>query len=204
VVVFATTVDVTMDSGQPTLTTERLLLRPFDAADAPTVQKLAGDRAIADTTLAIPHPYPDGVAEQWIATHASDYAAGIQAAFAITLRPEGALVGAIGLLVSRVHLRAELGYWIAVSFWRRGFATEAGRAVLAFGFDVLRLHRIQAHYFTRNPASGRVLQKLGMQLEGIHRHAVRKWDTPEDLAEYAILATDSKVQWRQDGIRPRD
>jgi RimJ/RimL family protein N-acetyltransferase len=156
------------------------------------VQRLAGDRAIADTTAAIPHPYPDGAAEEWIATHAPKYAAGTEATFAVTLRPEGDLVGAIGLLISPAHARGELGYWVAVPYWGRGFATEAGRAILEFGFEKLRLHRIQAHYLTRNPASGRVLEKLGLRIEGVHRHAMRKWDVFEDVAQTAILATEGK------------
>lgn len=152
-----------MDAPQPILTTARLLLRPFDPADARTVRQLAGERAIAGTTLAIPHPYPDGAAEQWIATHAPGYAAGTQATFAITLQAADTLIGAIGLLVTPAHACAELGYWIAVPHWGRGFATAAARAILEFGFEKLRLHRIQANHLTRNPASGRVLAKLAMQ-----------------------------------------
>lgn len=179
-----------MDGGQPTLTTARLVLRPFILADAPCVQRLAGDRAIADTTLAIPHPYPDGAAEKWIATHAPGFAEGTQATFAITLPPEGTLAGAAGLTISPGLAQAELGYWIAVPFWGRGFATEAARAVVDFGFEKLGLHRIQARHFTRNPSSGRVLQKLGMRLGGLHHQAVRKWDVYEDVALYAILVSE--------------
>ena len=61
---------------RPTLHTQRLILRPFEIADARDVQRLAGDRAIADTTLNIPHPYEDGMAEQWIATHQPQFEAG--------------------------------------------------------------------------------------------------------------------------------
>ena len=176
--------------GQPTLQTERLVLRPFDLADAPRVQQLAGVFAIADTTLAIPHPYPDGVAERWIASHGPGFAAGTLAAYAITSRADGALVGAIDLFMKPTHARGELGYWIGVPFWGRGYATEAGRAIQALGFGALQLHRIQAHHLIRNPASGRVLEKLGMRQEGIHRHAVCKWGRFEDVALSAILATD--------------
>lgn len=179
-----------MTPAQPTLTTERLVLRPFRLADGPEVQRLAGERAIADTTLAIPHPYPEGAAEEWIATHAPRFAEGIEAVFAVTRKPEGELAGAIGLMISPGDAKAELGYWIGVPFWGRGYATEAGRAVLEYGFKDLGLHRIQARYIVRNPASGRVLEKLGMRTEGLQRHAIRKWDVFEDVALVAILAAE--------------
>ncbi len=120
---------------RPTLRTERLILRPFEPADAPAVQRLAGDARIADTTLSIPHPYLDGMAEQWIGTHQERFDKGELVNFAITLRDSGELIGAIGLEVRRSQNRAELGYWIGVPFWNRGYCTEAARAVLAHGFD---------------------------------------------------------------------
>jgi ribosomal-protein-alanine N-acetyltransferase len=186
----SSTENQTLAATQPSLGTSRLLLRPFQLSDAPRVRELAGDRAIADTTLAIPHPYPEGAAEAWIGTHAARFAEGAEAAFAITRRDGGELIGAIGLLISKAHARAELGYWIGRSYWGHGFATEAGRAVLEFGFGALRLHRVQAHYLTRNLASGRVLEKLGLTLEGVHRGAVKKWDVHEDLGQRALLSND--------------
>jgi RimJ/RimL family protein N-acetyltransferase len=60
---------------QPKMTTERLILRPFTLSDAPFVQQLAGDEAIASTALNIPHPFEDRMAEEWISTHQSDYEA---------------------------------------------------------------------------------------------------------------------------------
>lgn len=174
-------------STQPTLQTSRLTLRPFVLADAPMVRELAGAREIAETTLLIPHPYPEGVAERWIDTHAADWEKRTAATYAITERADGALVGAIGLSITAVHARGELGYWVAVPKWNRGYCTEAGTAILAFSFGALALHRVEARHYTRNRASGRVLEKLGMKLEGIHREAVRKMDGFEDLALYAIL-----------------
>lgn len=172
---------------QPTLRTERLVLRPFELSDAATVQRLAGERALADTTVAIPHPYPDGAAEDWISTHAPGYAEGTQATYAVTLAAGGELVGAIALHIAPAHGRGELGYWVAIPHWNQGFATEASRALVTFGFRELGLHRIQARHLTRNPASGRVLVKLGMRFEGVYRHAFKKWDVFEDVAGYAIL-----------------
>lgn len=174
---------------QPTLTTPRLLLRPFTLTDAPAVQRLAGDAAVAEMTLNIPHPYPDGAAESWIASHPVAWAEGTTATFAIVTATDG-VCGAVGLHITRAHDRGELGYWIGRPFWGQGLATDAVRAVLTFAFDTLGLHRVQASHLPRNPASGRVMQKVGMQREGLHRGRYRKGDVFEDVIEYAILRTD--------------
>ncbi|HQR17204.1 MAG TPA: GNAT family N-acetyltransferase [Gemmatimonadales bacterium] len=172
----------------PRLATGRLVLRPFAPADAGDVQRLAGAREIAATTLTVPHPYPDGAAEEWIATHAGAWVERRGLTLAVTLREDGALVGAVGLALVMADRRAELGYWIGVPWWNRGFATEASRALLDFGFGTLGLHRIMARHMARNEASGRVMQKLGMLREGTLRHHVLKWGTFEDLVVYAVLA----------------
>jgi len=174
-------------SPQPALHTERLILRPFRPEDAPAVQRLAGDPAIASTTTNIPHPYEDGLAEQWISNHAARYEAGECATFAITLRESGELIGAIGLEISREHRRAELGYWVGVPWWNQGYCTEAARALVAYGFRELSLHRIYAMHFRRNPASGKVMRKIGMRHEGSLRQHVSKWGTFEDVEVYGIL-----------------
>ena len=178
---------------QPLLETTRLVLRPFELADAPAVQQLAGAREIADTTLRIPHPYPDGAAAEWITTHGPAWERGAGVSYAITLRGSTTLIGAIGLEIARRSSWGELGYWVAVSSWNRGYCSEAARMILDFAFNELHLHRIQARHLTRNPASGRVLQKIGMRLEGVHREAVCKWDRFEDLAVYGILETDRRA-----------
>lgn len=172
----------------PVLKTARLVLRPFRDADATDVQRLAGEREIAATTLTVPHPYPDGAAESWIATHAGLWADRKVLTLAVTTAADEVLVGAIGLALTMEDRRAELGYWIGVPYWNRGYATEASRAMLDFGFASLALHRIMARHLARNPASGRVMQKLGMQAEGTLRHHVLKWGVFEDLVVYAALA----------------
>jgi RimJ/RimL family protein N-acetyltransferase len=172
--------------SQPVLETPRLRLRPFVAADGPDVERLAGDRAIADTTQNIPYPYPAGAGAAWIASLPGIWEAGNGVTFAITDRESGALIGGIGLAITRISASAELGYWIAVPHWGRGYATEASRAVLALGFD-MGVHRVQARHLTRNPASGRVMVKLGMTFEGVLREAATKWGRFEDVALYAVL-----------------
>lgn len=173
--------------AQPTLQTERLVLRPFHLEDAPIVQRLAGDMDIARNTATIPHPYEDGVAERWIGTHRERFEKGESAVFAVTLRPDGQLVGAIGLEINQESVRAELGYWIGKPFWGLGYCTEGARAVLRYAFEDLGLHRVFAVHFKRNPASGRVMQKLGMRHEGSMRQHFRKWGPFEDLEILGIL-----------------
>ncbi|MDA1095813.1 MAG: GNAT family N-acetyltransferase [Chloroflexi bacterium] len=172
---------------QPTITTERIILRPFSPEDAPVVQRLAGDRAVADTTERIPHPYEDGMAEAWIATHPQQFIERKECTFAIVLNDGEQVIGAVGLTLTMTHARGELGYWIGIEFWNQGYCTEAARAVVEYGFSGLGLHRIQARHLTRNPASGRVMVKLGMQHEGRLREHARKCDVFEDVDVYGVL-----------------
>jgi RimJ/RimL family protein N-acetyltransferase len=175
---------------RPSLETKRLLLRPFRLEDAPDVQRLCGAREIAAATATIPHPYPDGAAEEWIAGHAVAYERGESVDFAIEARADGLLVGAIALGFQRAHERAELGYWIGVPYWGRGYATEAAQAVVRYAFEVEGLNRVFAFHWTTNPASGRVLQKVGMTYEGTRRKHSLKWGEFLDSDGYAILRED--------------
>ena len=178
----------------PTLTTEHLVLRPFALSDAADVQRLAGDGAVADTTLNIPHPYPDGAAEQWISSHVACFQRREIMTLAITLRASGELAGCISLRLNDTHNRAELGYWMGVPYWNQGYCSEAARAVIAYGFEQMALNRIFAHHLTRNPASGRVMQKAGMAYEGMLRQHAKKLERYEDLAIYGILRSEYQNQ----------
>lgn len=172
----------------PELHTPRLLLRAFAPADATAVQRLAGDEAVASTTLNIPHPYPDGVAEAWIATHAGAFDRGESLSLAVARATTGELVGAVGLVtINQTHARAEIGYWIGKPYWGNGYCTEAARALIDYAFNVLGLHRVYAYHLTRNPASGRVMRKLGLVHEGRLREHALKWGVFEDLELYGLL-----------------
>ncbi len=172
---------------RPVIETARLLLRPFRMSDAADVQRLAGDPAVADTTLNIPHPYGDGLAEEWIASHGPGFEAGRLVNFAITSREDGRLLGAIGLTLAGEERTGELGYWVGVPYWNRGYCTEAAAAVVEYGFAAHALERIHARHLLRNPGSGRVMQKIGMRSEGIVRAVLREGGTPEDLVLYGLL-----------------
>jgi RimJ/RimL family protein N-acetyltransferase len=175
---------------QPTLETRRLRLRPFAAGDASTVQLLAGAREIAATTMNVPFPYEDGIAEAWISSHAEMWSHGTGMICAVDSKDEVRLVGAAGLRIEMAQRRAELGYWIGLRWWGRGYATEAAFALVAYAFDRLELQRVFARHFASNPASGRVLEKLGMRREGVLRRHVIKWGRFEDIVMYGVLADE--------------
>ena len=179
---------------RPTLQTARLTLRPFVPDDAPAVTRLAGDREIASTTILIPNPYTEQDAREWLQTHKVAFDSGHSLDLAVCSRASGELLGAIGLVFQPAHDRAEMGYWIGRPHWGNGYATEAGVAMVAYAFSVLRYNRVSAYHFTRNPASGRVLQKVGLRPEGLWRNHIKKWGVYEDCAVYGILRAEWESQ----------
>src|SRR5262245_7393744 len=114
----------------PVLTTERLRLRPFAGSDALSVRALAGRPEVALTTLTIPHPYGEGVAEAWIATHVQAWDERRSLTLAVTTSDQ--LVGAIAVNLNAPNRRGEIGYWIGLPFWNLGYATEAAWAMLVY------------------------------------------------------------------------
>ncbi len=179
-------------AGFPQLQSERLVLRAFTPDDAPEVERLAGAREVAAGTLTMPHPYPEGAAATWIATHAGSVERGDGLTVAVERLADGALLGAMSLRIEREHERAELGYWIGRPYWGSGYATEAAAALVAYAFEQLELNRVYAYHFSTNPASGRVLQKIGMRHEGTQRQHYVKWRELVDTDAYGIL----RSEWR--------
>jgi RimJ/RimL family protein N-acetyltransferase len=139
--------------------TERLLLRPGWVEDAPTLAAAIGDEAIARNLARVPFPYAVEDAEWFL----SQPHPPLRPTFLIFLRDRAELVGGIGL---HGEVTPELGYWIARKHQGRGIATEAGQAVVALADQSLRLSRLVASHALDNPASGRVLGKLGFQPTG--------------------------------------
>jgi [ribosomal protein S5]-alanine N-acetyltransferase len=176
----------------PSLHTDRLVLRPYSLADVPHLIRLAGTREVAATTLRIPHPYREQDAVDFIASCQVDFELDRCARFAVMLRESGEFCGGAGLRIERWQHQGELGYWLGVPYWGKGYATECARAVVHYGFDDLKLHRIYASHLAHNPASGRVLQKIGMRREGRLRAHIFKWDKFYDAEFYGILSTDPR------------
>ena len=181
---------------QLVLETERLTLRPYTLADADDVQRLFGVSEVLDTVFKTPVTYEAGMAEAWIGTLGELLETGKGVNYAVTRRSVGELVGGCGLRIFPQDHRAEMWYWIGRAFWGQGYATEAGASVLKYAFETLKLNRVAAEHFGLNPASGRVLQKLGMTHEGTLREQMLRWDKYEDGVVYGILASE----WREQAV----
>lgn len=185
---------------RPTIATERLILRPMVVADVPDIARAAGRVEIARSTLLIPHPYKESDALSWITTHQRDWDRGEALTLAITLRGDAGtpsrLIGAVSIRgLAGPHRSGELGYWISPDFWGKGYATEAVGGVINHAFESLGLERVYADHFSFNPASGRVMAKCGMHMEGVARHRYRKNGEAVDAIVYSIL----RSEWRADG-----
>lgn len=172
-----------------TLETERLRIRPYDETDIPELLPLVGSREVAATTLRIAHPYTEQDARDFLALTREPGKLWL----AITLRADGRQIGGIGLRIEEQHRHAELGYWLGVPYWGQGYATEAGREMLRYGFEEVNLHRIFATHFKHNPASGRVLKKLGMRYEGCQRQHLQKLGEFVDSEMYGLLRHEWKA-----------
>jgi ribosomal-protein-alanine N-acetyltransferase len=168
--------------------TARLQMRRWKESDIPELLPLIGAREVAATTLRIPHPYEEKHAREFLASIGKEN----ELRLAIRLRSDGRLCGGVGLHPDKDHKRAELGYWIGVPYWGNGYATEAAQAAVRYGFETIGLNRIFASCYKHNPASGKVLQKIGMKYEGCMRQHVLKWGKFVDLELYSILRDEWK------------
>ncbi len=173
----------------PRLTTARLVLDAFTLDDVPTLVELAGNPEVYATTLNIPHPYTADDARAWIAGHLTNFLKGESVSFAI--RREGRLVGGIGMIVRRRHDCATIGYWLGRPYWGQGYATEAVRALLAYGFQQQSLEKIEADHLAGNHASGHVMEKAGMKHEGVRPHHFKKDEKYLDAVIYGLTRTDA-------------
>jgi RimJ/RimL family protein N-acetyltransferase len=143
--------------------TERLLLRPGWAEDAPALARAIADETVVRNLATAPWPFALEDAEAFLAAPRDP----AMPSFLITERTNSdpVIVGACGL-GRRPSGAVELGYWIGRAHWGKGFATEAGRALIDIA-RTLKLPRLEASHFIDNPASGRVLEKLGFLPTGL-------------------------------------
>jgi ribosomal-protein-alanine N-acetyltransferase len=178
----------------PTLRTDRLVLREFAMADAPELHRLARSREVARTMLRHPHPYEEGMAEEWIKGLRPMFESGKGTTFAVALREGGTLVGTVSLYTRAPDGTAVLGeegtgllgFWLGVPYWNMGYATEAVAEVVRYGFQERGLRRIRANHLGTNAASGRVLRKVGLSHAGTRPNYYEKWGKSEDREEYLL------------------
>ena len=166
--------------------TERLLLRPGWREDAPALFRAIADERIVCNLATVPWPYSLEHAEDFLSRERAPGDSTLLIFRRTDAAPE--LIGVTGL-GRRPDRETEFGYWIARRHWNRGYATEAGRALIAAARQGLRLKRLTANHFVDNPASGRVLEKLGFRHTGVTelRHSLaRRAEAPSRVFELAL------------------
>lgn len=151
------------------ITTERLVLRPLDLRDAARIALLAGDFDVASMTGTIPHPYSEQMAGEWIGSALEG-----EEGTVFVIERDGTLIGCVGYREDEKG-GAELGYWLGKPYWGQGFATEASAAMVAYAFDEGGLDYLTIGHFADNPASARIITKLGFTPQGeIRRDCVAR------------------------------
>lgn len=180
------------------LTTRRLLIREFKSSDLSAIQRYASDSSVVRYMVWGPNSLDETRA------HLKDKLALQRQVprnnfdLAVILRANRKLIGSVSLRIGNVRSRAgDFGYVYGREFWGRGFGTEALKALLGFGFEQLRLHRIHATCDRRNSASVRVMEKAGMRREGLRRKDEWVKGRWRDTCIYAILEEEWKSHFRR-------
>ena len=157
--------------NQPVLRTDRLTLRPLEPDDDSRIYTLANHRSISQMTAQIPYPYPRELATEWINTHPGIWEQGKGMVYGIIPENDSELAGVVSL--QNVNTVAPLlGYWLGVDFWGNGYATEAGKTLCRFAGESFGINRIFASHLEKNPASGRVLKKIGFEFIGMEERYI--------------------------------
>ena len=175
------------DKNNYSIHTDRLYLRLFEEEDAETVKELCNNINIYKTTLYIPYPYTINDALEWMKNHKKNFDEDRSYEFAITDKESGDLLGAISLSNHQKFKNGELAYWIGEKYWGKGYGTEAAKALIDFAFEEKNYHKVFARYFKSNPASGKIMEKIGMQQEGLLKDQVIKDEKYEDLYYFGII-----------------
>lgn len=179
------------------LYTERLHLRKFNLDDAKHFSGLLKDREVASTTLMLPFPCTQQEAIGIITEYLEEQNRQKSIRWAMTMKDTGTFIGGLRLVPNTHFNSAELGFWIGKEFWKRRFTYEAARAVIKFGFDEMKINRIDAHAMTENISSINLLQKLGFQQEGLHPQLVMKWGEYKDVFTFGLLRSNFNAAYNQ-------
>ncbi|MBL3550091.1 MULTISPECIES: GNAT family N-acetyltransferase [Chryseobacterium] len=169
----------------PIIETERLILSQLEEKDIPFITEYLQHRIYSDLTSNIPYPYTENDAQLWITMSKEAFEDHTGYTFGIRNK-EGHIIGAIGLH-DRDDDKAELGYWIAMPYWNKGYVTEAAKAIVHFGFKKLNFNKIFATHLLHNPASGKIMEKIGMEKEAVLKQETKKDGAYFDLVMYSIF-----------------
>ncbi|MBO9692759.1 GNAT family N-acetyltransferase [Chryseobacterium sp.] len=169
----------------PVIETERLILSQLEEKDVPFIVEYLQHRIYSDLTSNIPYPYTESDARFWLRMSKDAFENNTGYTFGIRNK-EGHIIGAIGLH-DREDDKAELGYWLGIPYWNKGYVTEAAKAIVDFGFNELGFHKIFATHFIHNPASGRIMEKIGMEQEAVLIQEIKKDGEYFDLVRYSIF-----------------
>ena len=174
------------------ITTERLIIRPLEDDDYIRVYECCNDYDVVRMTLAMPWPYTEECAKSWIASTLENFKNGKSYEFGICLKDKPkSVVGCVSLVLGKGDAKkAELGYWVDKKLWGNGIATEATKALINYGFNDLGLNSIFARHYDINPASGRVMTKVGMRYVGRMRQHECRFGEYHDVEYYDLLNTD--------------
>ncbi|MBN2052384.1 GNAT family N-acetyltransferase [Candidatus Woesearchaeota archaeon] len=180
------------------LTTNRLVIRDYEKRDIPSLIENINNLEVSKNLLLVPHPYTLKDAQWWINHCAEEMKKKPRTTydFALELKSEKKLVGGIALnKVDDFNGTAEIGYWLGQSYWRKGFVSEAVKEIVNFGFEKLKLRRIDVCAWTKNIASNELIKKTGFVYEGMRRQAARSKATGSihDLYIYGLL----KEEWEK-------
>ncbi|MBR7112568.1 MAG: GNAT family N-acetyltransferase [Clostridia bacterium] len=181
-------------SHMPKLETERLFLRPMRVSDAPDMFEYASDPDVTRYLLWRPHA-DIGHTRSYLEYLGGRYRLGMHYEWAVILKAESRMIGTCGFAsIDCPNNKAEIGYVLNPRYRGQELMPEAVKRVLAFGFDVLNLHRIEARYMIGNDASRRVMEKVGMTFEGVGRDALLVKGAYRDIGTCAILANEHRQQ----------
>ena len=181
------------------LETERLRLRRPTLADVKAIARLADDRRIAENTRRLPHPYSQDHAIEFVRATADDNRGTV-----FLIENNFVPIGVAGV-DWRQPDAPELGYWLGVEHWGRGFGTEAARAVIDFTFEEFDVEHLMSGARVANPSSRNILEKCGFQWSGVelHRFEALGSSTPVDCFRLARSVWSSLKNWNSSTRRGR-
>lgn len=170
---------------------ERLLMRDYEPRDADAVWRVMRQRAVSEWMINIPHPYPRERVELWFASLEKYRRRGLAMELGVFLKQDGRYLGNCGLISIDSALRCcDVTYFMNPGDWGRGYAGEACRTMMDYGFAALNLREIRGRCYSDNVASRRVMEKCGMTVDNVIRNDIIKDGVPRDVTYLSVSRED--------------